>query len=97
MGCLSSFALWAFAHDYDAIGEFDSNVAVYPNPTTSNMTVSAPGMNHITVFNAMGQMVMDMPVSNNSQVLDISQYQAGVYMVRVASEKGNSTKRVTVM
>ena len=92
-----SFALWAFADDYDAIGEFDSNVAVYPNPTTSNVTVAAPGMNHITVFNAMGQMVMDMPVSNNSQVLDMSQYQAGVYMVRVASEKGISTKRVTVM
>lgn len=53
---------------------FDSNVAVYPNPTTSNVTVSAPGMNHITVFNAMGQMVMDMPVSNDSQVLDMSQY-----------------------
>ena len=96
-GDVFSWLTMIYLDGYDWINENNESIAVYPNPTTGNVTVAAPGMNHITVFNAMGQKVMDMPVSNNSQVLDMSQYQAGVYMVRVASEKGISTKRVTVM
>ena len=96
-GDVFSWLTMVYLDGYDWINENNESIAVYPNPTTGNVTVAAPGMNHITMFNAMGQMVMDMPVNNNSQVLDMSQYQAGVYMVRVASEKGISTKRVTVM
>ena len=96
-GDVFSWLTMIYLDGYDWINENNESIAVYPNPTTGNVTVAAPGMNHITVFNAMGQMVMDLPVSTNSQVLDMSQYQAGVYMVRVASEKGISTKRVTVM
>ena len=96
-GDVFSWLTMIYLDGYDWINENNESIAVYPNPTTGNVTVAAPGMNHITMFNAMGQMVMDMPVNNNSQVLDMSQYQAGVYMVRVASEKGISTKRVTVM
>ena len=92
-----SWLTMVYIDGYDWINENNESISIYPNPTTGNVNVAAPGMNHITVFNAMGQMVMDMPVSTNSQVLDMSQYQAGVYMVRVASEKGISTKRVTVM
>lgn len=92
-----SWLTMVYIDGYDWINENNESISIYPNPTTGNVNVAAPGMNHITVFNAMGQMVIDMPVSTNSQVLDMSQYQAGVYMVRVASEKGISTKRVTVM
>ena len=96
-GDVFSWLTMVYLDGYDWINENNESIAVYPNPTTGNVTVAAPGMNHITMFNAMGQMVMDMPVNNNSQVLDMIQYQAGVNMVRVASEKGISTKRVTVM
>lgn len=92
-----AWILWAYAEDMDAIGEFDSNVAVYPNPTHGNVNVAAPGMNHVSVLNALGQMVYDAPVSTENVTLDLSQYQAGVYMVRVAGENGVSVKRVTVM
>ena len=90
-----AFILWAYVEEGDAIGEFNSNVAVYPNPTNSNVTVAAPGMNHITVLNTLGQVVYDTP-AEESAILDMSQYQAGVYMVRVAGENGVSVQRVTV-
>lgn len=92
-----AWILWAYAEDTDAIGEFDSNVAVYPNPTRDNVNVSAPGMNHVSVLNALGQMVYDANVSTESITLDLGQYEAGVYMVRVAGENGVSVRRVTVM
>lgn len=95
-GDVFSWLTMVYIDGYDWINESNESIAVYPNPTTGNVTVVAPGMNHITVFNAMGQMMMDMPVSTDSQVLDMSQCQAGVYMVRVASDNGVSTRRVTL-
>ena len=92
-----AWILWAYADGYDAIGEFDSNVAVYPNPTQNDVTVAAPGMNHVSVMNALGQMVYDANVSTESVTLDLSQYEAGIYMVRVNSENGVSVGRVSVV
>ena len=92
-----SWLVWAYADGYDMIGENADEVAIYPNPTTGNVTVSATGMNHISVFNGLGQMVYDAPASSHLETLDMSQYQAGVYVVRVATENGVSVKRVTVM
>ena len=92
-----AWVLWAYAEESEAIGEFDSNVAVYPNPTQGNVTVTAPGMNQVSVFNAIGQLVYEASVGTESVTLELGQYQAGVYMVRVAGENGVSVKRVTVM
>ena len=96
-GDIFSWLTMVYIDGYDWINESNESVVVYPNPTSGNVNVVAPGMSHISVFNALGQMVMDMPVSTDSQVLDMSSYQAGVYMVRVATENGVSTRRVTVM
>lgn len=90
-----SFALWAIADDYDIIGEFDSNVAVYPNPTTDNVNILAPGINHVTVMNAIGQVIYESNADGNMATLDMSQYQTGVYMVRVTTENGQIVKLVT--
>ncbi len=87
---------WAYVDGLDIIGENSEEVAVYPNPTTSNVTIQAKGMNHISVLNTLGQMVFDANVSSDMQVLDMSQYGAGVYMVRVTTENGVGVQRVVV-
>ena len=91
-----AWILWAYAEDSDVIGEFEGNVAVYPNPTQGNLTVAAPGMNHVTVLNAIGQVVYDTDVTGGTVNLNIADNKAGVYMVRVASESGVCVKRVMV-
>ena len=74
-----------------------SNVALYPNPTNSNVTIEAAGMRHITVVSVLGQVVYDAEVDNDQVILNMSQYNAGVYVVRVATANGVSTHRVTVV
>jgi hypothetical protein len=96
MGYHFSWLAWAFLDGYDMIGENAEKVAVYPNPTSSKVTVQAKGMNHITVLNTLGQMVYDANVDGDLQNLDMSQYEAGVYMVRVTSENGTNVQRVVV-
>lgn len=87
---------WAFVDGVEMIGENTQEVNVYPNPTTNFVTVQANGMNHITVLNTIGQVVYDVDVDGSIQSLDMSQYGAGVYMVRVATENGVGVQRVVV-
>jgi hypothetical protein len=74
-----------------------NNVALYPNPTNSNVTIKAADMRHITVVSVLGQVVYDAEVSGDQVILNMSQYNAGVYVVRVATANGVSTHRVTVV
>jgi len=86
----------AYVDDFEMLGENTETVAVYPNPTTSNVTIQAKGMNHISVLNTLGQVVYDANVGSDMQVLDMGQYEAGVYMVRVTTDNGVGVQRVVV-
>ncbi len=91
-----SFILWAFADEYDLIGETENNVNVFPNPTQNQVNVVAPGMNHVTVLNTLGQVLYDT-AAEDSVVLDLSQYKVGMYFIRVTTESGNIVKRINVV
>ena len=71
--------------------------AIYPNPTNGDLNIYAAAMERISIINAMGQMVYDQAVNGDSKVIDMSQFEAGVYMVNVVTENGTSVKRVTVI
>ena len=90
-----SWLAWVYVDGYDWIGESNESIAVYPNPTTGNLNISALGINHITVLNTLGQVVYDSHADGNTTTLDMSQYQAGIYMVRVTTENGESVKLVS--
>jgi hypothetical protein len=103
-GCESDPAL-AFddpTHDYvigicDGISENSDNVALYPNPTSGNVTIEANGMSRITVVSILGQVVFDTELNADTYTLNMAQFNAGLYMVRVYTEEGVTVKRVTVM
>ena len=90
-----SWLAWIYVDGYDWIGESNASIAVYPNPTTENLNISALGMTHITMLNMLGQVVYDAKVDGNTTTLDMSQYRAGIYMVRVTTANGESVKLVT--
>jgi hypothetical protein len=79
------------------IDENSDNVALFPNPTTGNVTIQAQGMNRITVVSILGQMVYDTELNADEFTLNMGQFNAGLYMVRVYTENGMTVKRVTVM
>jgi hypothetical protein len=80
-----------------SIDENKTDVALYPNPTNGNVKIEAEGMTHITVATVLGQVVYDADVNADEIELNMAQFNAGVYMVRIATETGVSTQRVTVV
>jgi hypothetical protein len=102
-GCESEPAL-AFGSDDNyvlvtvtSVSEDVNEVALYPNPTSSNVKIEAKDMTRITVVSVLGQVVYDAEVSGDEYELNMGQYNAGVYVVRIATENGVSTQRVTVV
>ena len=78
------------------LGE-NGGMSIYPNPTSGNVTIEAAGMQHITVVSVLGQVVYDADVDTDHCVLNMSQYVAGMYTVRVMTENGVRVERVTVV
>jgi hypothetical protein len=79
------------------IDENNINVALFPNPTKGNVTIQAKGMNHITVVSVLGQVVFDTELDQDEYIMNMAQFNTGLYMVRVYTNEGVTVKRVTVM
>ena len=80
------------------VAAFESQeVSIYPNPTHDNITINAEEMRHITVLSILGQVVYETEVNGDEIVLNLSQFDAGIYLLRVITDNGIITKEVSVM
>ena len=105
--CYSAPAAWIYdsnqfyLHAYysaDGVNEqTEGIVSIFPNPTTSRFTVEGQGLNHVTVYNLMGQKVYEMACQGESVDINLSDVESGIYMVRVFTDNGEVTKRITVI
>ena len=79
-------------------GVDDNAVAakLYPNPTKGSITIEAVGIQQITVMNILGQVVHETAADNDSMTLDMAQFGAGIYMIRIATADGICLTRVSV-
>ena len=79
------------------VNEFGVKANLYPNPTNGNVTIEAEGMQRLTVVNELGQVVYDAEVNNDNETLNMSQFGAGVFMIRIYTNEGIGVKRVSVI
>lgn len=75
----------------------EGSVNVFPNPTTSRFTVEGEGLNHVMVFNTLGQKVFEADCQGDSFDINLNNVETGVYMVRVFTANGEVTKRISVI
>ena len=86
-----------FEYDGVSVKENDANaMRIYPNPVKDNLTITAEAMTRITITNTLGQVMYDETVVGDNQEVNVSQYKAGVYVVRIATETGVIVERVVV-
>jgi hypothetical protein len=106
LDCLSAPAYWIGDHNqfylhapysYDGVNELESgSVSIFPNPTTSRFTVEGEGLNHIAVYNIVGQKVYEISCQGESVDINLN-VETGVYVVRVSTVNGEMTQRITVI
>ena len=83
--------------DCNVVPELDGEMAnVYPNPTSGTLKIEAENIDAISVYNLLGEKLFETSANGNSYVYDFSHQKAGVYFVRIQTDKGIATKRVVV-
>ncbi len=80
---------------YD-VNEVANSTKIYPNPTSGKVHIEVAGMTHVTVINAIGQLVYDTDVDADQLSVDMSTFPAGAYLVRIVTDKGVCTKHLNV-
>jgi hypothetical protein len=86
---------------WTGIGDGDmsdaSSFSLYPNPADDHVFITTSGeLKRVTVYNALGQLVVDEITTGKQYELSTSSYTIGVYMVRVETAAGVTTRTLTV-
>lgn len=76
-GCATTmFSFWATA-GFDSVDEYFTNVSIYPNPSTGNITIEGTGM--VSITNALGQTVLTKKITERETIT----LPEGVYFVTI--------------
>jgi len=71
-----------------------NGVKLYPNPATNQVTVMMESsFNSIEITNTIGQVIYKANLSDRQVIIDITQYGAGMYYVKLQGDKGMVTKK----
>lgn len=68
------------------------SASVYPNPSKGDFTISCNDMTSVTVYNIVGNRIMETEVDADNYV--INGLESGVYFVEIKTNEGNTVKRI---
>jgi len=96
------FYIWPYGKSPSTItgigGVNASEVVIYPNPAIAQFTITAPGtINRVEVRNMLGQVLYSNNVEAAAQTnVDISGFNAGIYIVGIIVEGQSITKKLFI-
>jgi hypothetical protein len=71
--------------------------AISPNPANTKFTISLPNFTEnasVSVFDVLGKKVFSGKLNAMSTTINVSQWNSGIYLVRVSTENSTQTKRL---
>lgn len=76
----------------------DKKVEIYPNPVADVLLLRLKDVmgEKVTVFNAYGQIVAERWIEEQELIFEVEDWGAGVYLVRVETERGTVSKKLVV-
>ena len=78
---------------FDGMDENMIPVEIYPNPVNDILTIKGEGILGVTVFNMVGQSIDNVDADAvETLILNVNNYEAGIYLLLVQSEYGSSRK-----
>ncbi|MFT4943893.1 MAG: hypothetical protein ACI8RH_001640 [Flavobacteriales bacterium] len=78
------------ADDFDA-----ATIIMYPNPVTSIWNVqSQEAITNVSVFNVLGQQVINDTPDTLNYVADMSPFNAGIYLATITTQSGSKTLKL---
>ena len=61
-------------------------IKLYPDPTTGIVTIKAPGLQKVILYDISGKILKEKEINNRSEyIFDLSDYAKGMYIVKIVS------------
>lgn len=95
-GC-DSIATLVLSFDEVGIDELTSDlVQIFPNPTQNYLTVSFKEFKtaSLVIYDLQGKILIDKKEMKSGEIISVEQFNKGVYMIQIQTEKGNITERL---
>ena len=80
-----------------SVEESENQVSLYPNPADHNLKIEAEGMTQVSVYNQLGQLVYASNCDNNTLNVNVSEWNEGLYLVKIMTAGGQVVHRVAVV
>ena len=78
------------ANDFDT-----TSISTYPNPVTSKLNIQSEELiTSVSIFNTLGQKVLNVAAGSLNLSLDMSTLSPGVYVANIATDNGSKTMKV---
>lgn len=82
------------------INENEANLtlSIYPNPTNGIITLSNPTPinGNISIINSLGKIIQTQNINGTTAMINLNNEAKGIYYIKVSSENGVSTKKITL-
>lgn len=67
---------------------------IYPNPTDKELNIEGKGIKEINVYMPSGQLVENIKVDADKYVINLDEYNSGIYFMNIISDEGISVVKV---
>ena len=96
-GCDTSDSIEINATNFGIADDIASAIQLYPNPAQTEVTISAPRLSRVTMFNTLGQTVADLsPEQADTITISIEDLPQGFYMVEITTAFGKTAKQLVI-
>jgi hypothetical protein len=58
-----------------------TGISIYPDPDGNTILVSACGQSKLKIFNTLGSLLMELPISNGTEIIDLFSLSTGIYFL----------------
>jgi len=75
----------------------DDKISIYPNPINDKFNIEIDNQKescNLQIFNTIGQVILNKKIINTIEQIDLSGQAAGVYFVKVQTEKNTVVKKI---
>lgn len=90
-----------YLHVYYSPTGLDENgllaLNLFPNPADHSFSIESEGMNHVSVYNTLGQLIFDAIADGHAMRVNVSDWNEGMYLVKVQSPNGQAIRRITII
>ena len=86
--------LWVAVLDPTETAEHHTDVDIYPNPALDHIVIHNKGLQQVEVIDITGKTIITKMADQDQLQIDLTNLNAGVYIVKTISEQGPAVRRI---